>query len=143
MKNNIPTKEPISFYVLCDATAAKRLQQMQPYFSQMALANCIELGERVVRPERSIAIFHRSVPNSSDMDIYVDISQFFDVDSERKRLEKQRDELAKFIRSIDAKLGNKGFVDRAPAELVQQQREKLTELEGQLAAVKVDLEKLR
>ena len=37
-------------------------------------------------------------------------------------------DLTKFIDSIDKKLANKGFVDKAPAEVVKQQRDKLAEL---------------
>ena len=71
------------------------------------------------------------------------MSRFIDVDAERKRLEKQRDEVTKFIKSIDAKLANAAFVDKAPAEVVQQQRDKQTELSAQLESVTAALAKLK
>jgi valyl-tRNA synthetase len=70
------------------------------------------------------------------------VSRFIDVRAERKRLEKQRDDAVKFVESIDKKLSNKSFVDKAPAEVVQQQRDKLAELKGQLASVAASLAKL-
>jgi valyl-tRNA synthetase len=63
-------------------------------------------------------------------------------EAERKRLEKQRDDLAKFIDSIDKKLANKAFVDKAPADVVRQQRDKLAEVGQQLASVEAALAKL-
>ena len=51
----------------------------------------------------------------------MDVSRFIDVGAERKRLEKERDNLTKQIASIDAKLKNKAFVDKAPTAVVQQQ----------------------
>ena len=62
--------------------------------------------------------------------------------AERKRLEKDPYNLVKQIASIDSKLSNKGFIDKAPAEVVQQQREKSAELKNQLASVEAALAKL-
>src|SRR4029079_11555586 len=76
------------------------------------------------------------------IEVHVDVSRFIDVGAERKRLEKERDNLVKQIASIEGKLGNKCFVDKSPAEVVEQQRGKLEELRGQLAAVDAALEKL-
>ena len=76
------------------------------------------------------------------MEVHVDLSRFIDVGAERKRLEKERADVLKFIESIDKKLANKAFVDKAPAEVVQQQRDKLTELRQQSASVEAALEKL-
>ena len=64
------------------------------------------------------------------------------LDSYRNRLEKERENILKQIASIESKLSNKSFVDRAPAEVVQQQRDKLAELRGQLASVEAALKKL-
>ena len=76
------------------------------------------------------------------IEVHVDVSRFIDVGAERKRLEKERDNLTKQIDAIDGKLANKAFVDKAPAEVVQQQRDKLAELRGQLASVEAALQKL-
>ncbi len=76
------------------------------------------------------------------IEIHVDVSRFIDKVAERKRLEKERENLAKQIASIEGKLNNKGFVDKAPAEVVQQQRAKLDELRGQSKSVEAALAKL-
>jgi valyl-tRNA synthetase len=57
-------------------------------------------------------------------------------------LEKERDQLVKFTKSIAGKLGNENFVSRAPAEIVQTERDKLSEAGEQLAAVEAALAKL-
>ncbi|MFO0789969.1 MAG: hypothetical protein U0805_10975 [Pirellulales bacterium] len=43
---------------------------------------------------------------------------------------------------MEGKLNNKGFVDKAPPEVVQQQRDKLEELQRQFEAVLAALKKL-
>ena len=64
------------------------------------------------------------------------------VGAERKRLEKDRENISKQIKSIDGKLSNKGFVDKAPPEVVQQQRDKLGELREQMVSVEAAMKKL-
>jgi valyl-tRNA synthetase len=74
--------------------------------------------------------------------VHVDVSRFIDTKAERKRLEKDRDNIIKQISSIEGKLTNKNFVEKAPADVVDQQRAKLDELRGQLASIASALAKL-
>jgi valyl-tRNA synthetase len=133
---NIPPKEPVRFTVRCDAATAKLLEPMKPYFDSMARATAIEFGPAAKPPERSAS------KSLTGMEVHVDISAFFDVDAERTRLEKERDQLAKFAKSLEGKLANANFVSRAPAEVVQAERDKLAEVGSQLAAVLAALKKL-
>ena len=98
------------------------------------------LGPSAAAPDISASITLSG--KSGPLEIHVDLSRFIDVAAERKRLEKERENIAKQIGSIDNKLANKNFVDRAPAEVVHQQRDKLAELQGQLALVEAALRKL-
>jgi valyl-tRNA synthetase len=139
-RQNIPLKEELQFSVRCDAATAKQLQPMQPYFAQMAKATAAELGPDVA-PAGVVASVTLS-GQRGPMEVHVDVSRFIDVGAERKRLEKQKAELAKFIEGNEKKLANTAFVDKAPAEVVQQMRSKLAELQEQLASVEAALAKL-
>ena len=46
------------------------------------------------------------------------------------------------VATLEKKLANENFVQRAPADVVQQQRDKLTEIRQQLANVREALSKL-
>jgi len=133
---NIPPKEAISFTVRCDDATTELLTPMKPYFESMARATALDFGPAAMPPERSAS------KSLAGMEVHVDISAFFDVDAERSRLTKERDQLAKFTKSIEGKLGNENFVSRAPAEVVEAERLKLAEAGEQLAAVKAALAKL-
>ena len=133
---NIPPKEAVSFAVRCDAATAELLAPMKPYFESMARATALEFGPTATPPERSAS------KSLAGMEVHVDISAFFDVDAERARLEKERDQLAKFTKSIAGKLANENFVSRAPAEVVEAERGKLAEAGEQLEAVEAALAKL-
>jgi valyl-tRNA synthetase len=139
-RQNIPPREEVAFSVRCDSHTTKLLQPMQPYFTQMARATGAAWGPGAVAPD--IAASVTLAGQQGPIEVHVDLSRFIDVGAERKRLEKERDNLAKQITAIDGKLANKNFVDKAPADVVNQQRGKLAELRGQLASVETALMKV-
>jgi len=65
-----------------------------------------------------------------------------DADAERKKLEKQKDEIEKAKKAVEAKLGNKNFVAKAKPQVVAQARDKLAELAEQLKTVEKHLSEL-
>jgi valyl-tRNA synthetase len=137
---NIPQREDLAFSVRCDGATADLLQPLQPYFTQMARATVTAWGPGATAPE--VAASRTIAGQQGTMEIHADVSRFIDVDAERKRLEKDRDNIAKQIKSIDGKLSNAGFVRKAPPEVVQQQRDKLSELRDQLVSVEAAIKKL-
>ena len=66
-----------------------------------------------------------------------------DVETELARLDSQRENLLKRIEGAQKKLSNENFVSRAPADIVAKERERLAELENQLALVDENIAQLR
>ena len=66
-----------------------------------------------------------------------------DADSEIKRLEKQLAEKKKHLQAAQAKLANASFVDKAPAEVVQQQRDLVSDLQAQIRVLEENLRELK
>jgi valyl-tRNA synthetase len=78
-----------------------------------------------------------------EFEAYVSLTGLIDIGAEVKRLEKQIAEKRKQLDATKAKLANEGFVSRAPAEVVQQQREFVVELENQIRAMEENLKELQ
>ena len=70
------------------------------------------------------------------MDVYVDLADLIDVPAEIARKKQEVEKLTGFIAAKEKKLTNASFVDRAPADVVQKERDSLKELQDQLAAAR-------
>lgn len=73
------------------------------------------------------------------VEAYLPLSGLIDPVKERARLEKQSKKLTIEIEKLGGRLQSKGFVDKAPPELVDVARAELKELEDQLEKVKTSL----
>ena len=67
--------------------------------------------------------------------LYIPLEGLVDVKAETEKLEKEIAKLQGFLRGINAKLSNEAFVSKAPAAIIQNQRDRKVELEAQIAAL--------
>ena len=72
----------------------------------------------------------------------VPMQGLIDVEAERARLDKQRGKVEAELAKTQAKLGNKKFVNNAPADVVTQERDRAAGSEKQLKHLAEQLEKL-
>jgi len=75
-------------------------------------------------------------------EIYVPLVGIIDLDAERKRLEKEIARLQGLIDSIGRKLTNASFVERAPKDVVEKEREKQKNITLNMEKLKASLEQL-
>jgi len=136
-RQNITPKVPITFGVKCDAALATLLEPMTPYFASMANANSLGFGPNVVAPVPAAnTIF-------SGLEIFVDLAGLIDVAAETQRITKELEKIQAGIKSKESKLNNAGFVSRAPAVVVAQEKAQLEELKGRAASLEGLLQDLK
>ena len=135
-RQGVDSKTPLVFSVRCDAATADLLSPMTPYFQSMANADAKAFGPDVTAPALSANV------TLSGMDVYVDLADLIDVPAEIARKKQELEKLAGFIAAKEKKLTNASFVDRAPADVVQKERDSLQDLQTQLAAAREVLERL-
>ncbi|MER5081095.1 valine--tRNA ligase [Providencia stuartii] len=81
----------------------------------------------------------------SGTELLIPMAGLIDKDAELARLDKELEKVLKEIESIESKLANEGFVSRAPAAVVEKERERLAaniEAKGKLEAQKVTIASL-
>ncbi len=71
-----------------------------------------------------------------EMKILVPMAGLIDKDAELARLAKEIDRLEKEVQRVEGKLNNEKFVGKAPAEVVQKERDKLAEVKSSLESLK-------
>jgi len=76
------------------------------------------------------------------VEAYLPLSGLLDPVKEKKRLEKQSEKLGKEIQKLGGRLNSKGFVDKAPVEVVEKARNELAQLEEQAAKIQTSLDAL-
>lgn len=136
-RQNIAPKETVPFSIACPAEIRDLLQPMEMHFEGLANSKATGMGPEVKAPA-----INATVP-AGEMTIYVDLSEFIDVDAELARLEKEKQQLQGWIKGAEAKLSNENFVKRAPTEVVQQQRDSLKQKQEELASIETSMAKLR
>jgi valyl-tRNA synthetase len=111
----------------------------------------VTLGRETI--ERSARVseikFERSSPKGAVQLIIgrqvvaVQLAGLIDFTAERVRLENELAKIADDIVRIDQKLSNKNFVERAPEEVVEEQRERRKEAENRKAKLEKAIEQLK
>jgi valyl-tRNA synthetase len=102
----------------------------QGYLTVLASAQPITLESLVAsKPENAMTAVVNGV------EIYLPLKGLIDVEKETARLNKELDMLDNEIKRVTGKLSNVGFIGKAPAELVEKEREKQKGFEEKRSAV--------
>ncbi|HEY5789041.1 MAG TPA: class I tRNA ligase family protein, partial [Gammaproteobacteria bacterium] len=129
----------VRFDVLLQEAAPSDLERWTrhaPYVERLAnvtSARALAAGESP--PQAATALL-------GDMKVLVPMAGLIDVEAELARLGKRRDKVGQEIARAEAKLGNRRFVDNAPAEIVEQERSRVIEFKRELAQLTAQLERV-
>ena len=127
-EHNVPPRKAVDALVEATGPAATLIgENLDLLRSQAAL------GELTVRHEPAPPPTGAAAVTAGGAKLYV--LDIIDVDAEKLRLAKQAETLGKGIEGIQRKLANENFVTRAPAEVVQRERDRLADLQAELAVV--------
>jgi valyl-tRNA synthetase len=78
-----------------------------------------------------------------DMEVLVPMAGFIDKDAEVARLVKSIEKLGKELERVQNKLGNPGFVDKAPEAVIEKEKEKAAGFERDIAKLNDQIEKIK
>ena len=78
-----------------------------------------------------------------DMEVLIPMAGFIDKDAEVERLTKSIEKLEKDLERVQNKLGNPGFVDKAPEAVIEKEKEKAAGFERDVVKLKEQIEKIK
>ena len=111
------------------------LQQNTTYIRVLAKVSAIT--PVTTEPDDAVAAL------AGSMTILAPLADLIDPEAEADKLEKQLEKLNKDKQRLGNKLENKNFIDKAPAQIVQKERDKLSEIETAVTRLAEQLERIR
>jgi valyl-tRNA synthetase len=129
-------KASLDVSVRCSEATAEDFRQLTSFIRLLAGVGRLECGPLEHKPSQSAGHV------DPDFEAYVSLRGLIDVAQEIKRLEKQLAEKQKHLHGAMAKLENPNFVNKAPADVVQQQHDLVADLQKQIQALENNLKEL-
>ena len=131
---NVPPKNRVDVTIKVSADRVESMQHEADVIRHLAGVGALTVDADPPRPSNAATLV------VGDMQIYV--ADVIDPAAERDRLDKELAGLDKQIGSVTTKLSNENFTARAPAEVVQRERDRLTELKDKRQTVVQAMEEL-
>lgn len=105
------------------------LRMHEDYFRTLAHAEKVTVLGEEASPENAMTTV------TDGLEVYLMLQGLIDIDKENARIAKEETQLQKEIDRLEKKLANASFVAKAPAKVVDGEREKLANYQQKLAAV--------
>jgi valyl-tRNA synthetase len=133
---NVPPEKKALLLVRGRIERTSVLVRHESLIKQLASVSSIETGEAVARPPESAAAVVR------DLEVFVPLEGLIDVAVEKQRLTKEIDRLGKILDGLNAKLDNADFMNRAPAQVVEKEKQKQADFGQTIDRLKASLDVL-
>ncbi|BCG47864.1 Valyl-tRNA synthetase [Citrifermentans bremense] len=132
-----PSKQ-IAAILDCKSEASLALlKRNEAYVMSLARLSDLGIGQGIERPAEA------SLQVAGDVEIIVPLRGLVNVEEEEKRLGKEIAKIEKDIEFLSKKLENPSFVERAPADVVEKEREKIGEFATKKKLLEESLEKIQ
>ncbi|MFW5648263.1 MAG: valine--tRNA ligase [Candidatus Alkaliphilus sp. MAG34] len=136
--NVVPSRKAKLIILTMDKNIAKIMSENEGYFVSLANVSEIELAENKDKvPEDAVSAVVRGA------ELFLPLEELIDFEKEVERLEKEKSKLESEIKRVVGKLSNEGFVNKAPARLVDEEKQKKIKYEEMLIHVSERLDSLK
>jgi valyl-tRNA synthetase len=134
---NIKPSEKVTVHVAANADFQKIFTENEPQIRKLVRADKMLVSERLNVPKASA-----KAVLTGGAEIAVPLEGLIDFEKERERLQNQLAKVDTELQRLNGQLSNQNFVERAPAEKVQELRDRKTEIDHQMSTLKSNLEAL-
>ncbi|WHY65875.1 valine--tRNA ligase [Neobacillus sp. SuZ13] len=135
---NTPMSKKIKMLVKAkDETVLKSLENNRSYIERFCNPEELQMGVELETPEKAMTAVITGV------EIILPLAGLINIDEEITRLEKEFDRLNKEVERVQKKLGNEGFMKKAPESVVAEERAKESDYREKRAIVEARIKELR
>ncbi|MGN0495765.1 MAG: valine--tRNA ligase [Lachnospiraceae bacterium] len=135
---NVPNSKKALVYVVSEKEAVRNIfEDAKVFFATLGFASevMVQADKAGIADDAVSAVIHDAV-------VYIPFADLVDVEKEIERLTKEKSRLEGEIKRCTGMLNNPKFVDKAPKNKVDEEKEKLSKYEGMLATVNERLAQL-
>lgn len=134
---NVAPSRKAQLIVIPDDDKAKAIFETgTPFFVKLASASEVIMSDGVEDTSKMVSVVSEAAK------LFIPMNELIDTEAEIKRLTKEREKAEKDFNMINGKLSNAGFVAKAPANVVEAEREKLEKVKALLANIDESIAKL-
>jgi valyl-tRNA synthetase len=135
---NLPPGQELSMIIFPSADGVEtELRQNEAYVRRLARLGEIRYQNAGERPRgAALAVIDGA-------EVHVPLAGLVNLLEESKRIEKEIGKVVNDLAGVQRKLGDAKFIERAPEEVVEEQRERATQLEEKRVTLEKNLERLR
>ena len=134
---NIKPSEKVTVHIAAADSFQRIFVENESQILKLARADRIVVSETLDVPKASA-----KAVLTGGVEIAIPLEGLIDFDKERERLQNQVAKLDTELQRLNGQLSNQSFVERAPAEKVQELRDRQVELGQQIAVLSTNLEAL-
>ncbi|MFL2983591.1 MAG: valine--tRNA ligase [Candidatus Neomarinimicrobiota bacterium] len=131
---NVPPSKHSDLFVRCNKEKKKFLHHNINLVKTLARVKNISMGENIEKPSKSATAI------CSGMELYIPLGGLVDLDEEKKRMLKRIAEINRLLTSINGKLSNSNFMQRAPKMVIDKEQSNLDNLNEELEKITINLE---
>ena len=135
---NVPvSRKAKAFFVIKDQDISELIGDEKSTFNRLAgLSDVIAQNDKTGIPQDAVAVV------VDGAEIFIPLEELIDLKKEIERLEKEKANLEMEVERINKKLSNQGFVSKAPASVIEGEKEKLKKYTGMYEKIIERLETL-
>ncbi|MBU0458011.1 valine--tRNA ligase [Patescibacteria group bacterium] len=108
---------------------AELLESQRDHIIRLARLNELKIDSKPAKHQNAASTFLKNC------EVHIPLEGVIDLDKEKEKLTKEKSKLEGFIKSIKSKLDNKKFMDNAPEEVVETEKDKLKNAEEKLEKI--------
>ena len=131
---NVPPSKKAALYIKTSEQAV--FEKGKAFFVKLASASSVSFVDSDASLENTVSVV------SDGATMFIPVGELIDIEKERERLLKEKATLESEVERVQKKLSNQGFLAKAPAKLVEEEKEKGVKYQQMLEKVLESLSKL-